>query len=328
MDADIEELVLSGKLFGGGERSNSPARSPSPDSGWHDDEQSGNDSDTDRNAQIEKSLGSAQQGSSIGMGPGRTGVKGVIRDRNEASAISRSQRAKELEEMNRQMEKASLGGKTFLEEEREKNIEKALREGGAPRIREDVFGHKMRGKFGHLREVGVKGFVSAVEEEERGVWVVVHLYDPSLERCYFLDEKLARLARTYPNTKFLRARAVALGFASKASSSSRAPKSSSRLSSIPDDEEDPYGDGDAHDDTAGSQQGDVDTDMLPTMLVYRDGDLVQNWVRVDWEAEKAGIEELLVSHHILPRGFSASAAGFASDEEDLVWSDEDETFGL
>lgn len=38
----------------------------------------------------------------------------------------------------------------------------------------------------------------------------------------------------------------------------------------------------------------VDTDMLPTMLVYQDGELVHNWVRVDWEADRAGIEELLV----------------------------------
>lgn len=34
--------------------------------------------------------------------------------------------------------------------------------------------------------------------------------------------------------------------------------------------------------------------MLPTMLVYQDGELVHNWVRVDWEADRAGIEELLV----------------------------------
>jgi hypothetical protein len=38
---------------------------------------------------------------------------------------------------------------------------------------------------------------------------------------------------------------------------------------------------------------DVDLDMLPTMLVYLSGELVHNWVRVDWEAGKAGIEELL-----------------------------------
>jgi hypothetical protein len=38
----------------------------------------------------------------------------------------------------------------------------------------------------------------------------------------------------------------------------------------------------------------VDTDMLPTMLVYHDGELVFNWVRVDWEAGGAGVEELLI----------------------------------
>ena len=37
----------------------------------------------------------------------------------------------------------------------------------------------------------------------------------------------------------------------------------------------------------------VDTDVLPTMLIYRDSELVYNWVRVDWEAGAAGIEELL-----------------------------------
>jgi hypothetical protein len=65
------------------------------------------------------------------MGPGRTGVKGVIRDRDEALAINRSKRAREVEELNRRMEKAGLGGKTFLEEERERELERVRVEGGA-----------------------------------------------------------------------------------------------------------------------------------------------------------------------------------------------------
>jgi hypothetical protein len=51
-----------------------------------------------------------------------------------------------------------------------------------------------------------------------------------------------------------------------------------------EDEEDPYED---EDDT------ETDLDMLPTMLVYRDGQLEYNWVRVDWEAGRNGIEEFL-----------------------------------
>lgn len=37
-------------------------------------------------------------------------------------------------------------------------------------------------------------------------------------------------------------------------------------------------------------------DMLPTMLVYRAGDLEHNWVRVDWEAGRAGVGELLMRY--------------------------------
>jgi hypothetical protein len=67
------------------------------------------------------------------------------------------------------------------------------------------------------------------------------------------------------------------------------------------DDDDPYADDDeesGHDDNSEPDVSDdiesrVDTDMLPTMLVYRGGDLVHNWVRVDWEAGPAGIEELL-----------------------------------
>lgn len=41
------------------------------------------------------------------------------------------------------------------------------------------------------------------------------------------------------------------------------------------------------------EESDVDLDMLPTLLVYRNGELVYNWVRVDWEAGTAGVRDLL-----------------------------------
>ena len=61
-----------------------------------------------------------------------------------------------------------------------------------------------------------------------------------------------------------------------------------------DDVEDEKDDGDDDDDATDEQWEDdeVDTDVLPTLLVYRGGELVHSWVRVDWEA-KQGIEELL-----------------------------------
>lgn len=63
-------------------------------------------------------------------------------------------------------------------------------------------------------------------------------------------------------------------------------------------EEDPCEDGEEEEktpyyDEEEYEEENVDTDMLPTLLVYRDGELVHNWVRVDWEAGRAGVEELL-----------------------------------
>ena len=72
-----------------------------------------------------------------------------------------------------------------------------------------------------------------------------------------------------------------------------------------DDEDDPYGHGEEevktpYYDEEEYEEEDVDTDMLPTLLVHRDGELVHNWVRVDWEAGEAGVEELLSRHVVRP----------------------------
>lgn len=115
-----------------------------------------------------------------------------------------------------------------------------------------------------------------------------------MDRCFLLDDALAHLARVYPDTKFLRCRAAALGFAT---TSKPKPISATRLSkrSIRDDNDDDelFGEKDENEDESSYEEDNVDLDMLPTMLVYRDGELVHNWVRVDWEAGDAGVEELL-----------------------------------
>ncbi|KAI0055969.1 thioredoxin-like protein [Artomyces pyxidatus] len=265
------------------------------------------------------------------MGPGRTGVKGVIRDRDEAAARDRDRRARDAADLARRMEKASLGGKTFLEEERERQWEQALLE-GAGALRE------AKGRFGHLREVGMRGFVPAVEEDG-GVWVVVHIYAPSLERCDTLDDSLVRLARAHPETKFIRCRASAIGFATTPSSAShrsaRKPTSNflSTSSRIVEDEEDPYGDdaengGDEEDLEDEEDEDAVDTDVLPTMLVYQGGELVHNWVRVDWEAGAPGVEDLLERHHVIqPRRMGTGNFGASlDDEEELRFNSDPDDF--
>jgi hypothetical protein len=94
-----------------------------------------------------------------------------------------------------------------------------------------------------------------------------------------------------------------------------------------DDEDDPYAydEKDDDDEDEDFSEEDVDLDMLPTMLVYRNGELVHNWVRVDWEAGDAGLEEFLDKYHILPH--TSDNLGLPSDGEDdfdLMWSDDDD----
>ncbi|KAI0793661.1 hypothetical protein C8Q74DRAFT_1314696 [Fomes fomentarius] len=352
MYGDIEDLVLSGRLFSPPSRSNSPVRSRSPSTGpapWPtEDDDFEYDSDAERRASVEAHIASQQQQESIGMGPGRTGVKGVIRDRNEAESLARTRRAEEIRELNRAMEKASLGGKTWAEEERERLAELTALEGrsgtSSSRAARD-------GRYGHLREVGVRSFVQAVEED-RSVWVVVHIYDPSLDRCATVDETLSRLARSYPYTKFLRARAGAIGFASSGSSKpnltlSRFPtRGLVNVGRTPIQEKDEFFDDEIDDEKGGDDDEDqddeeqweddeVDTDVLPTLLVYRGGDLVHSWVRVDWEA-KQGIEELLKRHNILtsPRHYGGTNSNgnrdllddddFSDDGEELVFGNSDD----
>jgi len=344
MNEDIETLVLSGKLFDNSSRSSSPERTPSPDSGWHDEElkqrqatpgKSDVDGDEGHTNPLRKEETANE---SIGMGPGRTGVKGVIRDRNEAMSRERQRQRQEIDELSTKMEKSNLGGKTYLEEEREKARNpdyegkvdelivkermqmQALKAGKGDK--RDMFGRRKEGRFGHLREVGVQGFVDAIDED-RDMWVIVHIYDQSLERCDDLDDTLAQLARLHPDVKFIRARASSLGFASL-SDSSKVNREVSygryldrSLSTIKDyDEEGEIDDGKHYDDS--EEESDVDLDMLPTLLVYRNGELVHNWVRVDWEAGTAGVRDLLERHKILP---SRGIAFPPDDDDDLDWND-------
>ncbi|EJT99763.1 hypothetical protein DACRYDRAFT_117929 [Dacryopinax primogenitus] len=285
----FEQLILTGDIFGdSGPRSPprtpstlSPAssRSPSP------------------------ALPPNPNASSVQVGqgvPGRTGVKGVIRDAREASMIERGRKSLEAREKQKEWEEKGRGALSWREEEE-------FRAGGRKLVRiggggEAEKGGEGRKRFGHLREVGVEGFVDAVEE--RDAWVVVHIYDSSVEACHSLDTTLALLARSYPYTKFLRSRAAALGFASLLSGGSSQDRTA-RLDDLVEDEEWEYEE----------EEDEVDLDMLPTMLVYKAGDLKQNWIRVDWDAKDAGgVEQLLMKHGILP-----TLSGKQENDDDLDW---------
>jgi hypothetical protein len=50
---------------------------------------------------------------------------------------------------------------------------------------------------------------------------------------------------------------------------------------------------DNEDDEEEEEEVEADPDVLPTMLVYKDGELERNWIRVDWEIGEGDLEGLL-----------------------------------
>lgn len=317
MDAGLEELVLSGALFNGnndGPRSPARSRSVTPEPNT-DDELFGSDI-----SRPESPADPAASQNSIGMGPGRTGVKGVIRDRAEARAREQSRRTQEITALNAQMEKSAITARTFREDEEAARREKEQEEerGAKERYRR----HRWRelkeratggsAGFGHLREIGVHGFVEAVENEQPHIWVVVHIYELGIARCSAIDETLAKLARSYVSTKFVRTRASAIGFAAKSSGLGQSvidPRVAPRHATHGSDDE---AEGDPE------PQVDVDTDMLPTLLIYRGGQLEHTFIRVDWEAGDSGVQNLLMKHGIIASTFNPSQNAMGpgnSDEE-------------
>ncbi|KAA1471066.1 hypothetical protein DENSPDRAFT_849985 [Dentipellis sp. KUC8613] len=105
-------VVTYARAHSGRSRSSSPARKPSPPTSWPE-------LSNHEEARAPAPALADDAAPPIPMGPGRTGVKGIIRDRDEVAARTRERRTQETAALARAMEKASVGGKTYLEDERE-----------------------------------------------------------------------------------------------------------------------------------------------------------------------------------------------------------------
>lgn len=82
----------------------------------------------------------------------------------------------------------------------------------------------------------------------------------------------------------LRARATTLHFSLLPSSRTKGGRAERRSARQEDEDED---------EDEEEEEVEADPDVLPTMLVYKDGELERNWIRVDWKIGEGNLEELL-----------------------------------
>lgn len=59
-------------------------------------------------------------------------------------------------------------------------------------------------RFGYVMELHKSDFVREVNEAGEGVQVVMHLYQPYMDLCKRVNEKLSELAEKFPHVKFIR----------------------------------------------------------------------------------------------------------------------------
>eukprot|EP00814_Leptocylindrus_danicus_P017231 CAMPEP_0116041002 /NCGR_PEP_ID=MMETSP0321-20121206/24736_1 /TAXON_ID=163516 /ORGANISM="Leptocylindrus danicus var. danicus, Strain B650" /LENGTH=344 /DNA_ID=CAMNT_0003521007 /DNA_START=180 /DNA_END=1214 /DNA_ORIENTATION=- len=97
-----------------------------------------------------------------------------------------------------------------------------------------------RAHFGEICEVSPFEFSTTIDEAGPCIYVVVHLYEPTLYACEVLNRSLEHVARSMAHVKFLRLQAL-------------------------------------------QASADFDPIVLPTLMVYRAGALVQNLIRVSDE---------------------------------------------
>ncbi len=117
---------------------------------------------------------------------------------------------------------------------------------------------------------------------------------PLLQAILSLSQHLSNHHQQPPT--FIQARATSLSF--------------SLLPSEPSLHEQDRGE-DQEDDTHEKNSRRSDPDVLPTLLAYRDGELMKTFVRVDWEAgaDGEGLERLLIKWVVMIPVLASSGDG-------------------
>ncbi|TIB07184.1 hypothetical protein E3P89_03952 [Wallemia ichthyophaga] len=252
----LEEAVLSGRLFNNGLAINERANGDDED-GFDDNEKSAGDGQSEKASDDDDVDASNAQSQRTGPRTGAKGVKEDARIHEEKQSLSSLTDEKAKSDY--------LKSKALVMSQSESDTDDSERQARESYRRTRIRQLKMASTggvrvFGHLRKVDANTYITAIDDEEEDVFVVILIKDNSIEACVDLEYSFASLAQVYTSTKFLSGEATTLEFGL-----------------------------DAH--------GVPDPDILPTVLVYRAGSLHSSLIRPD--LEKSPVEQTLADDGVL-----------------------------
>lgn len=144
-----------------------------------------------------------------------TGPKGVIKDWQRYKQLEAEKRAMQEEERLQLIKKLSLTCRSALDEEKEKLnetdpeladllVDEFLLEYQRQRMKE-MLAQAEKLSFGKVIDLETTDqFLHAIDEEDKSVTVIVHIYQDNIPGCEAMDGCLVSLAKEYPHVKFCR----------------------------------------------------------------------------------------------------------------------------
>ncbi|KAL1517687.1 hypothetical protein ABEB36_001422 [Hypothenemus hampei] len=177
-----------------------------------EDEDSGDESQ-DKKAPVEEPKSPVEvnkwEGSSTNTGP-----KGVIEDWRRFKQLQNEKRVESEKERIELAKKLTMTVRTALDEEKEQAAlqdpdlvellnDNFLLDYQKQRIAEMLEQTNIQKKFGQLLLLrNKKEFLDAIDNEEKNVTIIVHIYDELVEVCRIMNQCLKELCKTYDTVKF------------------------------------------------------------------------------------------------------------------------------
>ncbi|XP_071544190.1 phosducin-like protein [Panulirus ornatus] len=157
-----------------------------------------------------------------------TGPKGVLKDWQRFKQLESEKRKEQERECIMLAKKLTLTCRSHLDDEKEKENqnkeeedvdvlidEEFLRQYISKRMEEMMAHTSNKAQFGRLIALeNGESFLDAIDKEEEGVTIIVHIYDQEALGCEAMNGCLMCLAQEYPHVKFCQLQASAAGVSS------------------------------------------------------------------------------------------------------------------